>query len=181
DELRLLLPFTNLTHQVLETRFGFDIDDAFVHEMAAAWPYIHTLNIGVTEISQPFEPQRLTLQGLAPLADLCPDLRDLTVHVNGSHICSNHFDMCSGSESRVERLDVGYSSISETSVPWAAAYLSAVFPKLRELDFWDYGGLEEPGSARRWLEVRNHLVAYRHVSGCGRNDSHCSECGLSAI
>ncbi|KAF8887191.1 hypothetical protein BD779DRAFT_534420 [Infundibulicybe gibba] len=182
DELRLLFPFTNLTHLILETCVGFDIDDAFVHEMAAAWSCIHTLNIGATEIPQPSEPRKLTLQGLAPLAELCPNLRKLTVHVNVAHMCSNHFDVCSTSKSRVEHLNVGYSPVSQTSVPWAAAYLSAIFPKLRELDYSnDYRGRERSANPDRWLDVHHHLVAYRHVSGHRRNDSHCSNCRLYAM
>ncbi|KAF8867773.1 hypothetical protein BD779DRAFT_1809187 [Infundibulicybe gibba] len=183
DELRLLFPLTSLTHLVLITSYGFDIGDAFVHEMAAAWPHISTLNIGAAEIFQPFEPQRLTLQGLAPLAELCPNLQKLTVHVNAAHICSNHFDTHSGfnSQSCVEHLNVGHSPISQQSVPWAAAYLSAIFPKLRSVEHNDdYGcrGLERPPYLDRWSDVNNHLIAYRHVSGHRRNDFHCGDCGL---
>ncbi|KAF8870458.1 hypothetical protein BD779DRAFT_537688 [Infundibulicybe gibba] len=183
DELRLLFPLTGLTRLVFTTRCGFDIDDAFMHEMAGAWPRMHTLNIGAAEIFQPFEPQRLTLQGLAPLAELCPDLRNLTVHINVAHICSNHFDAClgSGSGSCVDYLDVARSPISKESVPWAAAYLSALFPKLRELQYEDdYMGFEQPAYPDRWEDVENHLAVYRHVSGYRGNDSHCSNCALHA-
>ncbi|KAF8887190.1 hypothetical protein BD779DRAFT_534413 [Infundibulicybe gibba] len=182
DELRLLFSLTNLIHLDLETRYGFDIDDAFVYEMAAAWPCIQILNIEATKIFQPFEPQRLTLQGLAPLADHCPDLWDLRLHVNVAQIRSKHFDMCSGSSrSRVQFLGVGRSPISKKSVPWAAVYLSVIFPRLRAVDYTDgYEGHERPAYPDRWSDVNSHLLVYRHVRDRWQNDSRCSNCGLDA-
>ncbi|KAF8887149.1 hypothetical protein BD779DRAFT_1786293 [Infundibulicybe gibba] len=178
DELRFLFLFTSLTCVSLRTCYGFDIDDAFMGEIATAWPHIRILDIGAIRIIQPFQPQQLTLHGLAPLAELCPELKDLTVHVNVAHMCSNHFNLCPGSKSHVEYLDVGRSPILEKSIPWTAAYLSVMFPKLREVDS-DHRYIEgdtEPNSAARWSEVRNHLVAYRYVSGHRRDNSHCTDC-----
>ncbi|KAF8870457.1 hypothetical protein BD779DRAFT_1792006 [Infundibulicybe gibba] len=183
DELRLLFPLPSLTHLILRTCCGFDIDDAFMHEVAAAWPCIHTLNIEAAEILQQFAPRQLTLQGLAPLAERCPNLQDLTVHINVAHICSNHFDACSNFDSKscVDYLDVGRSPILRKSVPWAAAYLSTIFPKLRDVHYVsDYGGLERPAYPDRWSDVESHLVAYRHASGHRQSDSYCSNCGLHA-
>ncbi|KAF8887147.1 hypothetical protein BD779DRAFT_1672903 [Infundibulicybe gibba] len=177
DELRLLFPFTGLRYILFETRYGFNIDDASVREIAVAWPHIRTLNIGVNATVGTIQPPQLTLHGLAPLAELCPELQTLGVYVNAAHICSNHSDLCLGSESWVNVLNVGCSPISTTSVPWAAAFLSTIFPELHNLwtDDWADEGPPSEYSVR-WTEVRNHLVAYRHMSGLRRNDSPCPDC-----
>ncbi|KAF8887136.1 hypothetical protein BD779DRAFT_530305 [Infundibulicybe gibba] len=182
DELRLLFPLTSLRRVLLTMRYGFGIDDAFIPEMAAAWPHIQTLDIEVANVIREFGPQQLTLPGLIPLAELCPELQTLGIHVNATHICSNHFDLCLDSKSRVKALNVGRSPISETSVPWAAACLSAIFPQVRCLWHHDFAG-EKPWSedSERWSEVDRHLAAYSHVSGRWRNDSRCSDCELNAI
>ncbi|KAF8887143.1 hypothetical protein BD779DRAFT_1470859 [Infundibulicybe gibba] len=169
DELRLLFPFTNLIDVSLDTRYGFDIDDAFVHEMAAAWPRLHALSIEALRVGQPLESQRLTLHGLVPLALLCPELRTLKVLVNAAHMCSSHFDLCPGSESCVDLLSVGRSPISEVSVPCIAAFLSVLFPKLRCVRaniYEDDCKAEELEYQVRWSKVQKHLVAVppRNVS-----------------
>ncbi|KAF8887138.1 hypothetical protein BD779DRAFT_1672896 [Infundibulicybe gibba] len=182
DELRILFPLTGLTNILLQIHYGFNINDAFMGEMAAAWPHIHTLVIKVTDIIQ--QSQQLTLHGLAPLAELCPKLHILGIHVNATHICSNHLDLYSDSKSCVEVISVGHSPISETSVPWATAYLSAIFPKLRGLlhDDCIIGQRSEwSEDAVRWLEVNKHLAGYRHVSGRRRNGLRCSDCELNAM
>ncbi|KAF8867591.1 hypothetical protein BD779DRAFT_1483164 [Infundibulicybe gibba] len=181
DELRLLFPLTGLTYLVLETCCGFDVDDAFMYEVAAAWPRIGTLSIGTTGTFQRFEPQRLTLHGLVPLAELCPNLQSLGVHVNVAHICSNHLytRLGSNSKSRVRYLNVSRSPIPRKSVPWAAAYLSAIFPELREVEYNDdYGDSEQPAYPDRWSDIENHLAAYHYMSGHRKNDLHCFDCGL---
>ncbi|KAF8867592.1 hypothetical protein BD779DRAFT_1685590 [Infundibulicybe gibba] len=174
DELRLLFPLTSLTSLTLRTCCGFDVDNAFMHEVAAAWPCIDTLCIGATGIFQPFE--RLTLHGLALLAELCPNLECLEVHVNVAHICSNHLNACLGSssKSRIDYLSVGRSPILRKSVPWAAAYLSAIFPELREVEYNDdYRSSAYPD---QWSDIENHIAAYHYMSGHRRNDLHCSDC-----
>ncbi|KAF8869317.1 hypothetical protein BD779DRAFT_1807135 [Infundibulicybe gibba] len=175
DELRLLFPFTSLTHVILRTTHGFDIDDAFMSEIAVAWPRIRTLNIGATGITQLFKLQQLTLHGLAPLAELCPELRKLTVHVNVAHMCPNYFNLCSDSKSCIKYLNFGRSPISKTSVPWAAVYLSAIFPELRDVDcdHDSYRDEEEPDYPARWSEVHNYLVACHYLSGHRRNGPYC--------
>ncbi|KAF8887124.1 hypothetical protein BD779DRAFT_1722443, partial [Infundibulicybe gibba] len=190
DQLRPLLSFTNLTNVHLATRYGYNIDDAFMHEMATAWSHLRHLGIGPMGVPQPIEQQRLTLQGLTPLADLCPDLQSVEVQINATHLC---FNSCfnrinldsSPSSSRVEYITVDHSPISKPSVPWAAAYLMAVFPRLRkitwvgELDHDDDDDDEAEDEERlaypkRWREVMDHLAAY----GCmrGQNNSYCSTC-----
>ncbi|KAF8869318.1 hypothetical protein BD779DRAFT_1587631 [Infundibulicybe gibba] len=151
-------------------------------EIAAAWPRIQLLYIGATGITQPFEPQRLTLHGLAPLAKLCPELESLTVHINVAHICPNSFNLGSDSKSRVNYLNIGRSPISESSVPWTAVYLSTIFPELREVDCCCDGsrGEEQPEYSARWLEVHKHLAAYRYASGHKQNDPYCN-CESDAI
>ncbi|KAF8887139.1 hypothetical protein BD779DRAFT_1672897 [Infundibulicybe gibba] len=183
DELRALFPLTGLTCVILRTRHGFNINNVFMGEIAAAWQHIQTLDIEVVNVIRPLEPPQLTLHGLAPLAELCPKLHTLGIRVNATHICSNHFDLCSNSKSRVKLVNVGHSPISETSVPWVAAYLSAIFPKINDLWHDDCGNERSEWSedSVRWSEVDKHLAAYRHVGGCRRNDSRCPDCESNAM
>ncbi|KAF8887142.1 hypothetical protein BD779DRAFT_530461 [Infundibulicybe gibba] len=44
-ELRLLFPFTNLTDAAIHTSRKFDVEEAFVFEMAAAWPHLHSFSM----------------------------------------------------------------------------------------------------------------------------------------
>ncbi|KAF8887130.1 hypothetical protein BD779DRAFT_530230 [Infundibulicybe gibba] len=179
DQLRPLLLFTNLTHVNLGTCYGFNVDDAFIREMATAWPHLRCLDIGTTEMCRPIEQQpQLTLQGLAPLARFCPDLEDLSVYIDATHLCSNHIDLGSSpSDSQVKSLEVYRSPISQSSVPWAASFLSAIFPRLRYVDCDDQlrDGEERVAYPGRWLEVTNHLAAYRHARG-HQQDNACKTC-----
>ncbi|KAF8869319.1 hypothetical protein BD779DRAFT_1682338 [Infundibulicybe gibba] len=181
DQLQPLLSLTNLTHIYLRTRYGCDIDNAFLREMATAWPRLQDLDIKAFEIFQPTEQQpRLTLQGLAPLAELCPGLENLAIDIDATHFCFNHINLGSRpSDSWVESLDVHCSPIGQSSVPWVAAYLSGVFPRLRKIE-WDRSGCSEvPGEqpdSKRWQEVMNHLAAYRHIHGHQQDGLYCGAC-----
>ncbi|KAF8887137.1 hypothetical protein BD779DRAFT_530312 [Infundibulicybe gibba] len=176
DQLRPLLSFTDLTRVHLSTRHEFTIDSALLREMAAAWPHLQHLDIGAIEIYQPSEQRPpFTLQGLAPLAEFCPDLEDLTVCVDATHFCFNHINLGScPSDSRVEFLVVHRSPITQSSVPWVAAYLSGVFPRLCKIGWANSNGSEEDEEwlayPKRWLEVMNHLAAYRHTRGHKQDD-----------
>ncbi|KAF8887125.1 hypothetical protein BD779DRAFT_1722447 [Infundibulicybe gibba] len=181
DQLRPLLLFTNLTHVYFTTRYGFNVDDTFMREMAAAWPRLQNLDIGPAKMHQPLEQQRLTLQGLVPLANLCPELRGLEVHVNATHLCFNHVNLgFNSSSSRVEYITVGCSPIGQSSVPWVVAYLLEVFPRLCKIHWTGPGNDEEDEERlaypKRWQEVMNHLAAYRHIRGHQQDDLHCDMC-----
>ncbi|KAF8887126.1 hypothetical protein BD779DRAFT_1672888 [Infundibulicybe gibba] len=181
DQLRPLLLFTNLTYVNLGTCYGFGIGDTFIREMAIAWPHLQYLDIGTIGMSQELTEQQpqLTLQGLAPLVEFCPDLVDLTIDVNATHFCFNHVSLGSSpSNSRVQFLDVHHSSIGQSSVAWVAAYLSRTFPRLRSID-WDSGSEEDEerlAYPKRWQEVMNYLVACRHMRGHQRDDLCCVTC-----
>ncbi|KAF8887131.1 hypothetical protein BD779DRAFT_530254 [Infundibulicybe gibba] len=130
---------------------------------------------------QPADQQpRLTLQGLTPLAEFCPKLRSLTVYVDATHFCFNHINSSSSiSKSRVKFLEVHRSPIGQSSIPWAAAYLSEVFPRLRKID-WVEDDDEEDEERRaypkRWLEVMNYLEVCRYIRGHQQDDLFCDMC-----
>jgi len=77
DALAPLVPLRKLTHLKLEG-YAMELTDENILDMARAWPEIDTLLLPFISAIHP----RPTLSSLRFLADLCPNLRHLTIPLN---------------------------------------------------------------------------------------------------
>lgn len=131
-----LFAFTELTFVSLSAPVGFDLDDATLADLARAWPNITALELDASEFAH-IAPG-VTLGGLLPLAQHCPQLRDLHIALNASVVpdweSQKATDKKKKKRVRQWRLTGLHVSRSPIVAPLAvAAFLSSVFPKLLQV------------------------------------------------
>ncbi|KAJ7708082.1 hypothetical protein B0H17DRAFT_450884 [Mycena rosella] len=160
------LPY--LTVLSLSSQNGFDLDDATLSDMAAAWPCIETLELRFTSFSlaRTITP-RATLRALQAFAHHCPKLRKLQVRFDASVVPEWDGTTVLGS---LIGISINQSSIS-APVPAVASFLSHVFPHLAYVQtcYWEWEGLGDVDEHelddvvihnRRWKAVERLLPAY---------------------
>lgn len=173
DALRPLLSFVNLEYIWLNGCFSFELlDDALVAEMALAWPRLRQIDFGT--LSCWGSSSKVTLNGLLPFCDNCPDLQDLGLCIDASisipHTSVANFNLqVLPRNTHMTTLQVGHSKIAAEHVYAIAVFLSRIFPNLEDLAVWDGERDDVDGwevSQRLWLEVRS-LVVNRSIMGQG--------------
>ncbi|KAJ7119553.1 hypothetical protein C8R44DRAFT_853675 [Mycena epipterygia] len=128
-----LLAFSNLSSLVLEPPHGFDLDETLLRDMAAAWPFMEKLILGVSgaEIGSPCTS--IPLRALLPFALHCPRLHtlgmvlDATIPVGEAE---EELKKLKGGQGALRRLLLGPSVILDGNVTGVATFLARVFPKL---------------------------------------------------
>ncbi|KAJ7168709.1 hypothetical protein C8R46DRAFT_1268164 [Mycena filopes] len=169
-----LLQFRNLSRICLAPPAGFDLDDAFLTDLARAWPAVLSLRLGGSEdeivsyYRRP--PSRVTLRGLRALAHGCPVLHTLALPFNALIVPTLAPD---------EPLPSPPSSLSDLvlyDTPLAdpgavAAYLGVIFPMLSDIrtaafDEHDDADVEEEAYAldALWGQV-NEIVTSSSAAG----------------
>ncbi|KAJ7828672.1 hypothetical protein B0H14DRAFT_2811579 [Mycena olivaceomarginata] len=124
--LGVLACFPNIRTVSILWPVGFDLDDAALPQLVAAWPHIEWLELRGSLMD--LRP-RITLQSLHSLARICPQMCFLAIEFDAEsapvpslkgevHVVQNKLTL----------LDVACSSIS-ASAP-VARYLSSLFPNL---------------------------------------------------
>ncbi|KAJ7487115.1 hypothetical protein FB451DRAFT_1554194 [Mycena latifolia] len=174
--LQPLLAFSNLSKVAISVPFLLSLDDAFVEEMAMAWPRLEELALTRSQREVP-TPSSVTVPALAAFARHCPTLSTLTIPVSGGFPPDwDHARRPSDTQQALSLLDVLDSPIT-APIP-VAAYLSCVFPNISLikwdgfLEYWDDGYYEPPPSVheKRWEMVKELITVFATVRA--QEESH---------
>ncbi|KAJ7053045.1 hypothetical protein C8F01DRAFT_1375589 [Mycena amicta] len=146
DLLRRLYSFASLSDVNLHIPAGFDLDDSTIVELCRAWPGLTSLVLSMDEPPSDapggttFTPP-MTLNALASIATLCPDLNFLHITLDARVVPRpsppkprSHTGDASGTSKRrarvihnaLSRLFIGFSPIAATHP--VARFLSGLFP-----------------------------------------------------
>jgi hypothetical protein len=164
---RPLLSFSNLQYVWINACVSFEnVDNALIKDMALAWPQLRQLDLG--SMSCWGAPSKVTLEGLVPFCNNCPDLQVLGIAFNVSvPIIYTAVDPLrkGASNEQMHTLQVGHSRIDAMQVRAVAAFLSRLYPNLVEIACGGIGIDDEPwgGSRILWMEVAGLVV--NRVSG----------------
>ncbi|KAJ6587511.1 hypothetical protein DFH09DRAFT_976857 [Mycena vulgaris] len=159
--LQILSCFTNLVNANLPPPLVFDLDDADVGEMARAWPRIESLELRCASDM----PPRITLRGLAFLAQHCPHLSSLKMDFDATAV--PEWD----GTAATNPLQTSPTRVLVENCPIVtpgpvAAFMSRIFPNATiRMGSWDEDGElrseAEILNLRRWEEVRHILKETR--------------------
>ncbi|KAJ7051072.1 hypothetical protein C8F01DRAFT_1237457 [Mycena amicta] len=146
DLLRRLYSFASFSDVTLHIPAGFDLDDSTIVELCRAWPGLASLVLSMDEPPSDapggttFTPP-MTLNALASIATLCPDLNFLHITLDARLVPRpslpkprSHAGDASGTSKRsarvihkaLSRLFIGFSPIAATHP--VARFLSGLFP-----------------------------------------------------
>ncbi|KAJ7671224.1 hypothetical protein B0H17DRAFT_1209079 [Mycena rosella] len=130
ESIQPLLSCPNLVELSVGTAYGIDLDDAFLKQLALALPRLQKLDLSPGCQSARYVPQ-VTLGGLVPLAQHCPNLAVLAIVMNATDVDPYAKEKPGGgiSNTSLTDLDVVESPISFPAA--VASFLSAIFPNLR--------------------------------------------------
>ncbi|KIM86633.1 hypothetical protein PILCRDRAFT_310265 [Piloderma croceum F 1598] len=169
DNFRPLLSFSNLEYVWINACISFElVDDALIRDVAMAWPNLRQLDFG--SMSCWGLSSRVTLAGLVPLCNNCPNLQVLGLTLDTSMpIRYPAVDPLRRGpyNDQMHTLQVGHSSIDRTHVGAVAAFLSRLYPNLMEIITWDRMGNGDEaleGSRDLWVEVAG-LILHREGRG----------------
>ncbi|KAH7917415.1 hypothetical protein BV22DRAFT_1100914 [Leucogyrophana mollusca] len=163
DMLSPLLRLCNLEHLRLCTQSIFCLDDKDVEKMAFAWPRLELLDLwrkgGWRSGSQ------ITLPGLIPLLQCCPNLQYLGIVVNATTPTAVHsaYDVCTTSKIS---LSVGDSPIDNPTE--VADFLRRIMPNVQHISTWDAfltGIAQAKEYEARWKQVRELVDGTRRAKG----------------
>lgn len=174
ESLGPLLLFRNLRTVTISARWCYDLDNAIIRDMAAAWPNIN--HLWLDPLGQWPAHSRVTLEGLLPLAEKCPDLCTLGVVVYANLITPHGSALRPGRghvHHRLRTLMVGNAYINSPCD--TAAFLSDVFPALERIDSWSECSPEHQVYKDRWDEVGKLIHYFTRVRMQERNWMQC-EC-----
>ncbi|KAJ6507435.1 hypothetical protein C8R47DRAFT_94068 [Mycena vitilis] len=132
ESIQPLLTCANLAEVTLLAGHGINVDDAFLKQMARAWPRLEKLDLAPGCQSARYVPQ-ITLCGLIPLAEHCPRLASLAL-VLDTTLADPYSSQKPGggiSNSALRELEVVESPLS-LPIP-VGLFLSAIFPHLESV------------------------------------------------
>ncbi|GBE84834.1 predicted protein [Sparassis crispa] len=136
DHLRPLLALKDMFDCKIQWRCPLELDNAFIKDLALAWPKIHTLELG-TDWRRELDTLGVTLKGLIPLAQHCPALEHLGLvfDTDVSEIVDTYSEQRPGggvTNGKLLLLSTGTSRIGEDMVTLGGS-LSDLFPQLRHV------------------------------------------------
>jgi hypothetical protein len=156
DILRPLLAFTNLTHLSFCPGSSFATDNSMINDISKACPRLQYLALG--ECSGSNGHTRVTLAGLIPLVQRCPNLHHLEIVFDASNpdYRSHQNQSQSVSNDNIKEISVGDSRITEPSA--VASFLSNIFPELHAIHLLSSSSFVEGDEfeliERLWGEAR---------------------------
>ncbi|KAJ7625503.1 hypothetical protein FB45DRAFT_67399 [Roridomyces roridus] len=161
--LRPLLALTELVTINVTVPFGLCLDDAFVSEMAAAWPLVQHLTLRRPYVlGEPSPPSLVTVSSLTVFALRCPDLRSLAIPLSDTppEPVEEPPQSLRPKQTVLTLLEVMDSHIQKPFP--VAAYLSSVFPNIRfvattrqAMDLGDNDPAPQDAEAsKRWKQVQ---------------------------
>ncbi|RDB14843.1 hypothetical protein Hypma_016406 [Hypsizygus marmoreus] len=163
DRIRLLLAFAHLTRLHLYSRYGFDLDDTLIGDVARALPCLQQLSIwgGPDEGRMP----RTTIACLRELAQHCKHLWRITMAFD-ARLVSNLKTSRRVYAARLTMLNVVGSPISDSAQ--VAAFLSDIFPSLRTVlnyktPYRVHDDVTDFDLHKKWCEVESLVRVYAVV------------------
>lgn len=148
-----LLSFRKLEGLDINLECPFDLDNSALHLMGVAWPRMRQLHLSQGEWGRPL---KITLDGLVPLVQLCPELDSLNLCLNA--VTSNPLRVRLPdnwvSNTKVTYMHLGTSTFENSS--HVVAFLSDLFPNLDTISGWErgeYGNVEYNNWMDRWEDV----------------------------
>ncbi|OBZ67047.1 hypothetical protein A0H81_12882 [Grifola frondosa] len=155
-DLKALFSLRALKWLVIDFPVAFKMDDAFIKELAMAWPLLSGLQLGRCDRSK--WQSSITLEGLAHLVKHCPRLTSLELIVDASAV-AKYVDKRPGGGSQnhaITKLRLGSSAISDPLA--VAAFLSDILPNLITIET-----LGNADITRQWKEVSYMLGTFAMV------------------
>ncbi|GBE84849.1 hypothetical protein SCP_0700290 [Sparassis crispa] len=141
-----------------------DFDDNFIAAMSRAWPALRKFESNVDHRWGEGKP-RMTLAGLVPLSQNCPDLFSigltLDANLTGKDIDLEKVPKCGEHQSFLEEMHVGYSIVNDPEL--LIRFLSGLFPHLRFISTaWPNAHEDEEAEhpdeeweeGRKWAQVK---------------------------
>ncbi|KAJ6594641.1 hypothetical protein B0H19DRAFT_1096298 [Mycena capillaripes] len=122
----------SLPEITVRTGHGIDLNDAFLKQMAQAWPQLQKLDLSPGCQSVQYVPQ-VTLSGLIPLAQHCPHMASLALVIDPTTTAPHSKNKPGGgiSNRALVELEVVESPLSSPAA--VASFLSAIFPNLQRV------------------------------------------------
>ncbi|KAJ7736745.1 hypothetical protein DFH07DRAFT_927701 [Mycena maculata] len=133
-----LLAFHNLTSLVIEPPHGLELDEGLLRDMAAAWPLMEKLVLGVSGSEvEPFpRSTTVSLRALLPFALHCPNLQTLGVVFDATLPfvgMEPELAKLNGGHRALRRLLLGHSAIADPHIGEVAKFLDGLFPCLEAM------------------------------------------------
>jgi len=178
--LRPLLSFAKLEKLVIWTLLTFSLNDDDIETMARAWPKLRSLSI--MGYDGWHDNQKISLWGLASLAQHCPELEDLEIVLDAT-VHRNLASPNGPANMLVTGIIINDSSIEDPF--YVASYLSHIFPCLGTIFCWKSAGLPARGNANeyeeKWEEVEKFLklLSCKHQYESFWKDASGRDCHLS--
>lgn len=158
NHLRPLYSFSNLNTLHLRPDCVIDLDDTDVQELAYAWPHMHALTLfGLLVTDSP----RVTLPGLVPLAQNCPQLTELSISFDGRSAPHPKREPQGCYSTALTYLHIQESPIAKPL--WVAAFLTDIFPELSIVDCGVEEGDECTEDDQSWMKVQNLIHIFTSV------------------
>ena len=174
-----LLPFTQLTHLVIEHPCNdvcsSTVDDEVVTNLARAMPRLETLQLGDSPCSEIITGA--TVKGLVALAYHCLDLSTLRIHFKvdsfralpvDAGMAPEHESTVRRRECALKELDIGYTFVSEESALVVALTLLRIFPHVQCTgwggDGWDQV-VDAINGSRQLVHYSSERLPARYASG----------------
>jgi len=154
--LKPLFVFSNLTNVTLGLPYGapFDLDDTTMNDLALAWPRIRSLVLKGVYWGGTDSYPCVTILGLVPLAQHCPELRALSIRFDARSLPHLVADSPTVTSEALMELNVLTSPIVEPE--GVAAFLFDIFP--RAYVKYDADGLSKT-LIERWQQVGDLMHA----------------------
>lgn len=152
DMLRPLLSFVNLRKMVIRSCHRFKLDNDFVGAMAKAWPHLRILQLG--SYGSWGGQSNVTLAGLVPLVQHCPDLSRLGLVIDATVV--DHSLDIPVSNTKLKALREGKSPDKHAATDAGSSIKES--PKLNSISGWSltihWFSMEDRVKYRgRWDEV----------------------------
>ncbi|THG94752.1 hypothetical protein EW026_g6779 [Hermanssonia centrifuga] len=155
--LRPLFKFEYLVTLEITLPCTFDLTDEDLGEVAHAWPCLRKLSLGPARWNR---RSKITLDGLAVLIDLCPDLTVLDIAIDATNPtnCAEPYRI---EHPNPEIYSIGVADSVVSDPVEVAARLGYMLPNLTVIDVAEMGGAEmgevDNTLSALWSDVESHL------------------------
>ena len=148
-----LLTFPNIEKLAILTPISYeDVDNTLIGEIASASPRLTSLEFPFFKFATLTSEAKVTLCGLRPLADHCPNLETLAIGLDPA-VPDTHVRLRPDGtfyDTSLAFLSVGHSQIEDPVA--VASFLADLFPNLSRVETWDDEMLSAGEIEDKWDE-----------------------------
>ncbi|KAH6906484.1 hypothetical protein BKA70DRAFT_1287748 [Coprinopsis sp. MPI-PUGE-AT-0042] len=159
ETIKPLTCFSRMKAIHIDIPSSFLLDDRDLSNLAKCWVQMVSMKVG-TPSPDPI-PHAATISSLRYFAALCPDLNTLSIPFEPVFSDEGPWNQPLNSRCSVRTLYVGGSKVRSSAIGKVAAYLSGLFPKLREVHYCPVGEIEDLD--RSWKKVNSLLSVFASV------------------